>query len=375
MATKRFPNPIGRALILVVVLVLALTAYCPAQSRHAPPRKRSVPTDLPEDEARIVQLQRQVMPSVVTILTRRSTPGGPTQKSLGTGILITADNHILTAAHVVDGADVIRVKTQDGRLRRATILFSEPDADVALIRLAMPDATLPHAQLGNSDRLAAGQRLLIIGNPRGLENSLSVGHISAFRNFGELYDGSIRLEFIQTDAAINSGNSGGPAFDSKGRVVGIASRILTHSGGSEGLGFVVAINTAKQLLALEHRAWTGLRGVFLSHAQLAALSNLEEPGGLLIQSIAKGSPAAKAGLRGGTVAAVIDSKRILLGGDLILRLGDQDACHAECLIAAHARFLRAKLLSVVFLRGGKRMRTTLDLSTTQRSFLRVPKKH
>ena len=122
--------------------------------------------------------------------------------------------------------------------------------------------------LGDSDQLVVGQDLFVIGNPRGLANTFTSGILSGVREFAQLYDGTILVEFLQTDAAINSGNSGGPILDSSGRVVGIASRILTQSGGSEGLGFAVAINSVKQLLALEDRSWTGFTAIYLGRAEL-----------------------------------------------------------------------------------------------------------
>ncbi len=354
-------------------LALALLAcVSPADGDHAGLKVRRAPEGLAGDEARTVELYRKVLPSVVTILTQSrvvSPLGLSRQGGLGTGVLISPDCHVLTAAHVVDGADAIVVKTQDGAFRRSELIFSEPDADVALLRLVEPDAGLPHAELGDSDRLAVGQSTYIIGNPRGLENSLSVGHISGFREFNRLYDGTVLAEFIQTDAAINSGNSGGPVFDSQGRVIGIASWILSHSGGSEGLGFVVAINTARQLLALEDRAWTGMEAVYLNAEQLGALLNLDAEGGLLVQQVARNSPADRAGIRGGSVPAQVGGATILLGGDLILELGGREACHAECLVAAHDHIATLDRIPVTLLRGGKRLDVTVDVSSTRRSFL------
>jgi serine protease Do len=350
------------------LIACLLTPACQAQM-HARVRAHEPSANLLPDEAAVVALHRRVLPTVVTVMTVAGAGTASPKMGLGTGVMITPESRILTAAHVVDGADQIQVKTQDGRRRAAEIVFSEPDADVALLRLLVPDATLPHAQLGDSDHTAVGQNLLLIGNPRGLENSLSVGHVSGFREFGSMYDGSILLEFIQTDAAINSGNSGGPAFDSAGRVVGIASRILTHSGGSEGLGLIVGINTCKQLLALERRSWTGMRGVFLPAADLAALLNVDQGGGLLVQTVVRNSPAEIAGLHGGTVAVEYAGQRLLLGGDLILQIGDQEACHAECLAAAHDRLTKADTLAIRFLRGGKVMTVTVDVTATHRNFL------
>jgi serine protease Do len=223
--------------------------------------------------------------------------------------------------------------------------------------------------------LAVGQAAYVIGAPYGFENSFSAGHISGFREFGRLYDGAILAEFIQTDAAINSGNSGGPVFNSQGEVVGIASRILTESGGFQGLGFVVAINTAKQLLALEDRPWMGIDAVFLNADMLNQILNLNVEGGLLVQHVAKGSPADKAGLRGGTVPAQILGQDILLGGDLIVEFNTQEACHSECLVHEGKRLSGLKQIPVNFLRSGKMMRAVIDVSTTRRNFLKSRKNH
>lgn len=348
--------------LLLFSLVLATPASCAAQD-HALRQVHRPSPHVSGEEAALVALHARVLPSVVTVLTTGVDLDGSPRRGLGTGVLMSAQNHVLTAAHVVDGADSIQVKSQDGKLRPAVILFSEPEADIALLGFGVSEAALPFAELGDSDQVAAGQRLLIIGSPRGLEHSLSVGHVSAFRDFGRLYDGAILLEFIQTDAAINSGNSGGPAFDSAGKVVGIASRIMTHSGGSEGLGFVVSINTAKALLALERRAWTGMHGIFLSEHQLGTLLNVDRPGGLLLQTVASDSPAERAGLRGGSVLAQVEGRSIRLGGDLILQIGDQLACHDKCLAEARAKLGNVPDLPVTYLREGKLLQATIRLTS------------
>ena len=361
---------------LIVAGLLAGAGMLPVNAQEHSPEKVRIPPDyLTGDEARAVNLYREILPTVVTIFSRQSvitSEGRKNQESLGSGVLISAEGHVLTAAHVVDGAEKIIVKTHNGELRPAELVFSEASADIALIRLLAPDPDLPHAQLGDSDRLAVGQMVYVTGSPFGLENSFSVGHISGFREFNRLYDGTILAEFIQTDAAINSGSSGGPLFNSQGEVIGIASQILTTSGGFEGLGFVVAINTAKQLLALDDRPWMGFEAVFLNEEQLAQLFHLDRGGGLLVQRIAKGSPADKAGLRGGSVLARIQDQDILLGGDLIIEIHTQTACHSECLIQAGSRLGELDRIPVTFLRGGKIMKTEVDISATRRNFLKRP---
>ena len=360
---------LGAGLLLATLVLGAL----PAQE-HARRKTRVPPEDLSGEEALVVELYRKVLPTVVTIYTSQwvFTPEGSQEREgLGSGVLIGPESHVLTAAHVVQGADDIRIKTHDGSLRQGEVLYSEPHADIALVRLMTPTPGLEHATLGDSDRLAVGQKVYVTGSPFGLENSLSVGHISGFHEFNRIYDGTILAEFIQTDAAINVGNSGGPVFNSKGEVIGIASAILTQSGGFEGLGFAVAINTATQLLALD-RPWMGMEGIFLDGKRLARLLNLDREGGLLIQHVVKGSPAERAGLRGGTIPVELFGVSLLLGGDLVLEFNTQEACHAECLLEAGKHLAGVGRIPVTFLRGGKVMHTELDVSKTRRNFPRSP---
>lgn len=364
-----------RATTSVLALMIALCSPSSAQSQepeHAPPKRRAPPTDLEAHERRAVAIYQRVLPSVVTVLTKeevRTESGVEEREGVGSGVLISPGSHVLTAAHVVQGAESITVKTHDGLLRPAEVVYTESSADVALVRLTGTPPGIAYADLGDSDRLAVGQEVYVVGAPFGLENSFSVGRISGFREFDRLYDGTILAEFIQTDAAIKSGNSGGPVFDSSGKVVGISSRILTVSGGFEGLGFVVAINTAKELLALEERPWIGIASIYLSREQLATLFQLDYDGALLVQDVVKGSPAEKAGFRPGTIAARIEGVDFLLGGDLILELGNEEACHIECLLRSAERIRGQDLLPVKFLREGKVLEAVLDVSGTRRRLL------
>jgi len=358
---------------VLAVLLFGITAANLMAEEHTPPEPRKIPEYLSGTELRTARLYQDMLPTVVTIFTKRKVYKPEDlhqQHALGSGVLISPDCHVLTAAHVVDGAEEIIVKTIDDKRREAELLFSEPSADIALIKLVDPDTTLKHAKLGDSDQLAVGQLALAIGSPFGLEHSFSVGHISGFREFDRLYDGTIRAEFIQTDAAINTGNSGGPVFNSEGEVIGIASRIISVSGGFQGLGFVVAINTAKQLMALEDRLWMGIEGIFLDKEMIARLLNRDLDGGLLVERVAKGSPADRAGLKGGTIAGNILGRDFLLGGDLIIRLGDQDACHAECLAKAQKHLIGLNRIPVKFFRDGKIMDIVIDVSSIRRNFLK-----
>jgi len=358
--------------IIWALMLLSCSAPVIGAEEHAIAKDRRAPDYLSGDEAKSVALYQKVLPTVVTILTEKQDiqwDDKEKEGSLGSGVIISAENHVLTAAHVVQGAEVINIKTSDGKQRQAKLLFSEASADIALLQFITLESERPHASIGDSDRLAVGQRAFAIGSPYGLENSFSVGYISGFREFNRLYDGTIKAEFIQTDAAINTGNSGGPIFNSQAEVIGIASSILTESGGFQGLGFVVAINTAKQLMALENRVWMGIEGVFLNRALIAGIMNRDLEGGLLIERVAKGSPADKAGLRGGSFPGQIMGREFLLGGDLIIQFSTKELCPLECLLDAKNQLSGVDKIPVTYLREGVEMTTVMDVSQSRLNYL------
>jgi serine protease Do len=371
-----------KALVITLSLMLAsasLLAFEKSQDTddaggeaHASVKVRTMPDDLEGEELQAVEIFQRIQPTVVTIFVSEDIEtqhGSSSREGLGAGVLVAPACQVLTAAHVVEGADEILVKTADGQLRPAEVVFSQDRADIALLKLKVFDPDLPHAVLGDSDRLAVGQRAFVVGSPAGLENSFSVGHISGFRGLDRLYDGTILVEHIQIDAAINSGNSGGPVFDSKGTVIGIASRILSHSGGFEGLGFVVAINTAKQLLAQEDHPWIGIEGMFLNSDGLAQILNHDLEGGLLVLSVVKGSPAERAGLKGGRFSADIFGRNVMLGGDLIIEFNGQETCHSACLMEVGEQLGSADTIPVTFMRGGVIRHATIDVSGHRRNLI------
>ncbi len=360
-------------LLMFVLLFSFYSGGLRAQSSHAALKEKIRPDYLTGEEKRATKIYNRVLPTAVTIFTSRyvvKEKGMVKQEALGSGVLVSKECHILTAAHVVQYADQITVKTQDGKKREAELIFSETNADIALLRLKVPDLTLKHARLGNSDSLVVGQRTYVIGNPYGLENSFSVGRISAFREFGQLYNGTTLVEFIQTDAAINSGNSGGAVFNSVGEVIGISSQIISVSGGFQGLGLAVSINTAKKILALENRIWMGFDAIYLGKEELGVLQNVDAEGGLLVQNVVPGSPAEKAGLKKGVIPAKIMERDFLIGGDLILQIGNQETCHSECLTNVHERLQNEKQIKIKLIRNGKIIETIIDVSQTKQNFLK-----
>jgi serine protease Do len=263
---------------------------------------------------------RRVSPSVVVIRSRGrdvSVSGQVRFGEIGSGVLISPDGKVMTAAHVVHAMDEITVEFIGGEAVKARVVASEPAADLSLIQLERVPPGVKVARLANSSSVRVGDQALVVGAPYGLAYSLSVGYISARWPPNSVYPAFPLAEFFQTDATINTGNSGGPLFNMAGDVIGIVSHNISKGGGSEGLGFVVTINTAKDLLLARRSIWSGLEGHTLS-GDLAAIFNLPQPEGFLIKTVAKGSPAEEAGIRGGTKTATIDGQTIVVGGDVLL---------------------------------------------------------
>jgi S1-C subfamily serine protease len=270
---------------------------------------------------------RKVSQSVVIVRTKRVELAPSAYESmsivdgLGSGVLISSDGKILTAAHVVQTVDVVSVEFADGEQINAHVIGSDIQSDVALLQLKeMPRGIAP-APLGDSDKVDVGDQVFVIGAPYGISQTLSVGHLSGRHRLNTQNVSTNSIEFLQTDAAINTGNSGGPMFDMEGNVIGIVSSIMSHSGGSEGLAFATAANTAKRLL-LEHKPfWSGIDGLVVTGA-MAKVLNLPQAAGVLVQRVGDGSIGKSLGINPGTVRVTIQGTDILLGGDVILNINN-----------------------------------------------------
>jgi serine protease Do len=234
-----------------------------------------------------------------------------TMTSMGSGFIIDAAGIIVTNNHVVEGAESIEVHLQDDAVLKAEVVGRDPKTDIAVIRVK-PSSPLPTVALGNSDALRIGEWVVAIGNPFGLGGSVSLGIVSARNrdiNAGP-YD-----DFIQTDAAINKGNSGGPLFNLKGEVVGINTAIFSPTGGSVGIGFSVPSNTVKgvidQLIKYgeTRRGWLGVKIQSVTD-DIAESMNLDKPRGALIADVTKPGPAEKAGIEAGDVVIEFDGRPV-----------------------------------------------------------------
>ncbi len=242
-------------------------------------------------------------------------PNVPTH-GLGSGFIVSPDGLVLTNAHVVKGASDVTVKLTDRREFRAKVLGSDPKTDVAVLKIEAKD--LPTVRLGSTRDLQVGEWVLAIGSPFGFENSVTAGVVSAKGR--SLPDDSL-VPFIQTDVAVNPGNSGGPLFNARGEVVGINSQIYSRSGGYQGVSFAIPIELAgkiKDQIVATGKVRHAQLGVAVQEVNQAFAESfaLDKPEGALVASITPGSPAEKAGLQPGDVIRQVDGQPIVASGDL-----------------------------------------------------------
>ena len=324
------------------------------------------------DAQELRDLFRQVKSSVVMVRTteREITAQSKNEfvkvPGIGSGVLISADGKVMTAAHVVQAADRIVVEFTEGKEIPAHVIASVVTADVALLQLDWVPTNAVIAKLGDSDKAEVGDPIFVIGAPYGLSHTLTVGHLSARHLHKKLMGGLQAIEMWQADAAVNKGNSGGPMFNMKGEVIGIVCNLFSQSGGFEGLGFAVTSNLARRLLLEQNIYWSGLEGVVIS-GNTARIFNVPQEAGLLVQRVAEGSPAERLGLRGGHVRATFSDSNMLVGGDIILNVAGYEISGDDTdfdMIHARLSTLRdGSRLIVKVLRGGKIIELSAEVAT------------
>ena len=279
----------------------------------------------PADGQQLREAFRKVSQSVVIVRTKQvevaPAPGQVMSvvDGLGSGVLISNDGRILTAAHVVQTAAVARVQFPDGQEIDAHVIGSDVRADVAVLKLDHPPTGIAPVPVGDSDKVEVGDQIFVVGAPYGIGQTLSAGHVSGRHQLDRKTESSGGVEFLQTDAAVNTGNSGSPIFNMGGEVVGIVSTIMSRSGGSEGLAFAAASNTAKRLLLERRPIWSGIDGLLVT-GEMAKALNLPQPAGLLVQRVGEGSIASRLGIQPGTLRVNVVGADLLLGGDVILNV-------------------------------------------------------
>jgi S1-C subfamily serine protease len=280
------------------------------------------------------------------------------QKDLGSGFLVNAEGQILTNYHVISGSSQVEVTLPDQTRHKAEILVRDQTDDLALIRID-PKRKLPHLNLGDSDHLQVGQKVLAIGNPFGLSGTLTTGVVSSLGRDIQGENNQTLEGMIQTDAAINSGNSGGPLLDSQGNVIGINTAIYGPNGGNVGIGFAIPINRVKTMLD-DYRAGRsfkrprlGISTVYIPGGDLAASLKLPSSGGLLIQEVGRGSAAEAAGLRGARELVAIGNQQLGIGGDLVTAIDGKPVSEPDAVTRTISRKRPGDELDLTVYRNGR----------------------
>jgi S1-C subfamily serine protease len=311
----------------------ATTTFREVQPVAASPSSASFASSKPLS---VNQIYRRAAPGVVQVTATQvvrtpsiapffgfSVPQQQRQQALGSGFVIDKAGHIVTNYHVIEGARSVDVSFSNNESRRARIVGADPSTDIAALQVKAPSRALTPLQLGNSDEVHVGDAVVAIGNPFGLERTVTAGIVSALQRVIQAPNAYSIDHVIQTDAPINKGNSGGPLLDAQGRVIGVNSQIQSETGGNVGIGFAVPIDTVKtvaaQLIKTGHaeHAFIGIR-VQAVTADVATLFRLPASHGLLVASVQPGSSAAKAGLRAGRQQVTVSGETYPLGGDLIV---------------------------------------------------------
>ena len=289
----------------------------------------------------------------------------------GSGFVIDGEGHILTNNHVIEGAEKVEVKLGDSeREYEAEIVGTDPGTDIALLKVEAPSKELHPLTLGHSAEMEVGDPVVAIGNPFGLDRTVTSGIVSALQRQIQAPNGFSINHVIQTDAAINPGNSGGPLINAAGEVIGINSQIATGGGGdgNVGIGFAIPIDTVraeiKQLETngeVEH-AFLGISGGTIT-PELSKALNLPVEQGVIVQTVVKGSPADKAGLEAGNTAATINGQEVRLGGDIITEANGKKINSMEELVEVIQDSKPGDELELKILRGGNEKTANVTLGT------------
>jgi putative serine protease PepD len=328
----RCPVVAWRAAWPLLILVLAAGPAVAAE----------LPRGLTPEEEVIIGVYRSASPGVVhitsTVLSQDFFFRVVPERGTGSGFMVDDKGTILTNNHVVENAESLEVTLADKGKVPAKLIGRDPYNDLAVIRVSLPRDKLFPMRLGDSSQLQVGQMAIAIGNPFGLDRTVTRGVVSALGRSLKSDSGRQIRNVIQTDAAINPGNSGGPLLNSRGEVIGINTAIFTPSGGSVGIGFAIPINTAKKLmpqLITRGRAshpWMGISGMDVTPSFARALS-LPVKDGVMIAAVAPGGPAAKAGLRGAQRRVRVGNFMVAAGGDVIVGLDGEKIASVDDLTA------------------------------------------
>jgi serine protease Do len=313
------------------------------------------------------ELFKKVSPAVVFISTISIDPfklNNRVNTAIGSGFIFGDEGLILTNSHVVFGRQAIFVTLDDGRKYAGHLLGADPIYDLAILKIPNAPMDLPRAVLGDSSKIQIGEEVIAIGNPLGLEQTLTRGVISGVNRIIQETKMTLMLPLIQTDAAINPGNSGGPLVNLCGEVIGINTAVISEA---QNIGFAVPINLAKKTIpelkkeGRVIRPWLGINGKYIQKDAMAIL-NLPLTEGFLIETIEPGSPAQKAGLRGGMVPVSIAGMEILLGGDVITHMNGKAVNSPETAVKIFHSLKVGQEIAIQYIRLGEKKNVNCVIS-------------
>jgi len=368
-----FASLLGAAIALAVAALLGLGgSETTTIVRQAPLASAERASDREALTAR--EIYKRYAPGVVyisgTVTQQTDSPFGPQEQqgtSTGSGFVIDGDGRILTNTHVVEGASRLKVTFADGKSADAKVLGTDRSTDIALLKVDPEDLKLTPLRFGSAKDVEVGDPVVAIGNPFGLNQTLTTGVVSALQRQITGLNGFSIDNVIQTDAAINPGNSGGPLIDYAGEVIGINSQIETggQGRGNVGIGFAVPIDTARKLLPELARGkvqtgYLGITGITIDE-QLKGL-NLPVQSGVLVDSVQPSSPASRAGIRGGDIPAQVNGQTVRLGGDIIVEVEGRKITTSQGLTSAIADKRKGDEVKITLLRDGKRRTVAATLA-------------
>jgi serine protease Do len=313
------------------------------------------------------ELFNQVSPAVVFISAISIDPfklNNRVNIAIGSGVIFNDEGLILTNSHVVFGKQAIFVTLDDGRKFPVILLGADPIYDLAILKIPNAPTELPKAVLGDSSKIQIGEEVIAIGNPLGLEQTLTRGVISGVNRIIQETQMTLMLPLIQTDAAINPGNSGGPLVNLCGEVIGINTATMSEA---QNIGFAVPINLAKETIpelikeGRVIRPWVGVNGKYVEKDAMAIL-NISLTEGFLIETVEPGSPAQKAGLRGGELPVMIGTLEILLGGDIITHINEMAIDSPEMIVKIYRSLKVGQKIALTYFRVGKKMEAEFIIS-------------
>jgi putative serine protease PepD len=324
-----------------------------------------------EDEKNNIAIYKKAAPAVVNIssvvLERDFFFNVIPREGAGSGAIVDKKGYILTNHHVIKYASKVEVTLEDGSKWPGRLVGSDPENDLAVIKIDAPRGKLVILPLGDSSALKVGQKVLAIGNPFGLGQTLTTGIISFVGRRIKADSGLMIDEVIQTDAAINPGNSGGPLLDSNGRIIGINSAIISPTGASVGIGFAIPVNTAKRVLPdLISRGyvaypWLGV-SVYPLLPGFAEALDLKVERGAVVAEVVRGGPAYHAGLRGGDKVVQVGNSLLPIGGDVVTAMDGKEVYSSDELIRMVREHRPGDMVTLRILRGNRFMDVPLKLT-------------